>query len=58
MKNTFKSMFVVVAMAVALASCGAKEKAADAVDSVALETQAVVDTAAQVVAPIDSALSK
>ena len=50
-------MFVVVAMAVALASCGAKEKAAAAVDSLATETQAVIDTAAQVVAPIDS-LSK
>ena len=47
-------MFV-LALSVALASCGAKtEKAAELIDSLAAETQAIVDSAAQVVAPIDS----
>jgi predicted small lipoprotein YifL len=57
MKNTFKFMFVAAIMSFVLASCGAKtEKAADAIDSTATEVQAVVDSAAQVLAPADSLL--
>lgn len=57
MKNTFKFMFVAAIMSFVLASCGAKtEKAADAADTLATEVQAVVDTAAQVVAPADTLL--
>jgi hypothetical protein len=57
MKNTFKFMFVAIAMTLVLASCGAKtEKAAETIDSLKQEVEAVVDSAAQVAAPADSLL--
>jgi len=52
MKNTFKFMFVALAMTIALASCGGKTETTTAPDSVATEVAAPVDTTAA--APADT----
>jgi len=48
MKNTFKFMFVALAMTIALASCGGKTEttSTETTDTVATEVAAPVDTTA------------
>lgn len=53
MKNTFKFMFVALAMTVALAACGGGKTTEAAADSTATEAPAVADTT-QTTAPADS----
>ena len=53
MKNTFKFMFVALAMTIALASCGGGKTSGETKDTVSAQTPAPADTT-QTAAPADS----